>query len=205
MGEQARKSPARLALVVVIIAAVAGGCVWTWMEYFSTYHFAVVTDGVLYRDGVRSKREFQTGWRKAQFRTVVSLVTADEQKQAEFIDEEAFCRANGIELIHIPVTLGGEPKAEDVEKFVSIVQDKSRWPVLVHCAQGILRTGMMVAGYQQKVLGYNKQQAMNAILDFGKGQERREAVGAFIEKWYDTQVIPAKTQATAAATTAGGS
>ena len=40
-------------------------------------------------------------------------------------------------------------------------------PVLLHCAQGVRRTAMFVAAYQESVLGYDKQRAKDAIISFG--------------------------------------
>ena len=204
MSEAGRKSSGRMWAGIGLAVLLAAGAVWTWMTFVQTYHYAVVTDGVLYRSGIRSERELKTSRRKSNFKTVVSLVTDEERKLEEFKDEEEFCRDHGIEVIHVPVNIGCEPKIADVDRFLAVVRDKSKWPVLVHCAQGVQRTGMMVAAYQQRVLGYNKQQAMDAILGFNKGEERAAAVRAFIEKWYASCDAGATPQATAAATSAAG-
>jgi len=170
------------AVVVVALLLLIGSGVW-WTS-FRTYRFAVVEEGKLYRDGVRSRRELETAYRKAQFRTVVNLVSQEEAARPEFQDEAAMCREKGIELVRIAVKEGAQPTDEDVEKFLSVAKDASRWPLLVHCAQGIQRTGMMVAAYQQRVLGYDKQRTLDAVLGFGKGVERTDAVKAFIERRY---------------------
>ena len=184
MAEAKAASSRRGWLAIALVALIALSGVWVWWSYFGTYHFATVQDGVLYRDGVRSQRELATAYRKAHFKTVVSLVSDAEQSRPEFQDEVALCREYGIDHIRIPIKEGGEPTAQDIDRFLVIMRDKSRWPVLVHCAQGIQRTGMMVAAYQKEALGYDKQKSMDSIVEFGKGPERAQAVRAFIEKHY---------------------
>ena len=141
---------------------------WVWLERFATYHFAAVTPGVLYRDGNRSLREFTTACRKAGARTVVMLNDDQELQKEPFKTEVEFCRRSGIELVRIPVTLGCRPSSEDVRRFLEVASDKARQPVLVHCAQGVRRTGMMVAAYQESVLGYDDAKAKEAILPWGR-------------------------------------
>ena len=139
-----------------------------WRERFATYHFAEVRPGVLYRDGNRNMREFATACRNGRIRTVVMLNDDQELIQPPFANETAFCQSQGIQLIRIPVTLGGWPSSADVRRFLQIVEDPNNHPVLVHCAQGVRRTGMMVAAYEKSVLGYTDQQTSDAILRFGR-------------------------------------
>jgi hypothetical protein len=61
-------------LVVAILAAVGWWIFWAW---FDTYHLAVVKEGALYRDGVRTIHQFDLAVRKTHVKTVVSLVDED--------------------------------------------------------------------------------------------------------------------------------
>ena len=58
--------------------------------------------------------------------------------------------------------LGRLADGDQLQRFLSIVQDPTKQPVLVHCAQGVRRTGMMVAAYQRSVLNYSADQAKPA-------------------------------------------
>src|SRR5205085_12568277 len=102
--------------------------------------------------------------RKVQPRTVVRLMDESEQAAGPFAAEAAICRQRGIEVVAIPVKLGGWPTSQQVKRFVEIASDKSRQPVLVHCAQGVRRTGMLVAAYQRAVLGWDAQRTKQAML-----------------------------------------
>jgi len=61
------------------------------------------------------------------------------------------------------------PNDADVLKFLQIVTTKSQQPVLVHCAQGSDRTGMMVAIYRVVVQGWSKDDALKEMIDGGYG------------------------------------
>lgn len=171
-------------LWVVALLALASGGAWGWANYLQTYHFAAVADGVLYRDGNRGMREFETAVRKSGARTVVSLI--DDQEMADsgkpqFREEAEFCQRQGINLVRVPVKLGGWPDSADVRKFLETVQDKSRQPVLVHCAQGVRRTGMMVAAFEETVLGWDRDKAKAATMTFGHSERTAKDVVRFID------------------------
>ena len=169
-----------LAAVALAVAACLGGFAWFT---FDTYHYAVVEPGVLYRDGLRSEREFRNALRRSGARTVVSLLDADEAAREPWSAEERWCREAGVELVRIPVTRGARPDADQVAKFFDVVKEKSQGAVLVHCAQGVRRTGMMVAAYDQSVRGLDDRAARDAILAFGKtGNTYRDLV-QFIEDY----------------------
>ena len=179
-----RRIGARVALVLLIALAATGAYVWHC--YIATYHLATVDAGALYRDGNQSPCQFQTAVRKVKPRTVVSLVDDNEvadPKKPQFEHEREFLDAKGIRLERIPVRLGGWPKKADVDRFLQIVNNPDNQPVLVHCAQGVRRTGMMVAAYQEAVLGYDDEQAEQAILTFGHSERSIGDVRTFIQRY----------------------
>jgi hypothetical protein len=61
------------------------------------------------------------------------------------------------------------PVDEDVITFLRVVTDKASQPVLVHCAQGSDRTGMMVAIYRIVVQGWSKDDALKEMVEGGYG------------------------------------
>ena len=172
-------------IILIALILIAAGW-WTFWTFFDTYHLATVKDGVLYRDGVRTLHEFNLAARKTHVKTVVSLVDDQEITQSPFTDELAYCKAHGIDVVRLPVPLGGWPRGEQISRFLAIADDPARQPVLVHCAQGVRRTGMMVAAYQLSVLKLDKDQAVAAIKGFGHSDRTIGDVKRFIEV-YDPQ------------------
>jgi protein tyrosine phosphatase (PTP) superfamily phosphohydrolase (DUF442 family) len=169
-------------LNIILLIAAAGAVVFAiWWAFFDTYHFAVVQPGVLYRDGVRDMRVFAAMNRRVKLKTIVSLVDDEEFAKEPFLSEEAWCRSHGVRIIHIPVTLGGWPDTGQVRQFLEAVKNPANQPVLVHCAQGVRRTGMMVAAYQESVLGFTADHAKSAMLTFGHSQRTVGDVKRFID------------------------
>ncbi|MCC6422734.1 MAG: tyrosine-protein phosphatase [Phycisphaerales bacterium] len=191
---KSKKGVSLMAVIAIGLAVLFGAGVY--FEFFDVYRLETVKKGVLYRDGMRNTREFGTAIREVKPKTVVNLVTEAEfinPDKGDFQGEAKLLEREGIELVRIPIKTGGPPTEADIEKFLSIVKDPARQPVLVHCAQGIVRTGMMVAAFQKDVLGYDKQQALEAVNIFGKGWQRGARVKWFIERYYDEGKAPVTT------------
>jgi protein tyrosine/serine phosphatase len=172
-----------LGLIILAVAILIWGGWWTYRIFFDSYHLAVVSNGVLYRDGVRSISQFKLASQKTHLKTVVCLVDDNEIAREPFTDEMAYCKANGIEVVRIAIPLGGWPEAGQIQRFLAIVQNPAQQPVLVHCAQGVRRTGMMIAAYQMSVLKFDKSKAEDAILAFGHSDRTVGDVRRFIETY----------------------
>lgn len=173
-----RKNATWIGSVLGLVVACSGG--YWWMR-LNTYHLATVQAGVLYRDGVSSMRKFKTAMRMTHARTIVRLIDDKEASEEPFTDEAQWCKQEGIAVKQINISPGGSPTEADVERFLAIVQDPANQPVLVHCHQGVNRTGMMVAAYQMSVMGYSRKKAVEAILRFGHSSRSYQDVLRFID------------------------
>lgn len=152
----------------------------------SLYHLATVQPGVLYRDGNRSSAEFKRAIGRTGVKTVVCLVTDQEVADPglpQFKEEFDFLKQKGIRLERIPIRAGGWPTTDDLHRFLAIVDQPENRPVLVHCAQGVHRTGMMAAAFQESRLGYDKQRAKAEIITFGHSESTIESVRRFIDAY----------------------
>jgi protein tyrosine/serine phosphatase len=61
------------------------------------------------------------------------------------------------------------PEEEDTVRFLQIVTNPKRTPVLVHCQHGADRTGTMCALYRIAVQGWSKQEAIAEMMQGGFG------------------------------------
>jgi len=61
------------------------------------------------------------------------------------------------------------PEEEEVVRFLRIVTDPKRVPVLVHCQHGADRTGTMCALYRIVVQGWSKEEALREMQEGGFG------------------------------------
>jgi protein tyrosine phosphatase (PTP) superfamily phosphohydrolase (DUF442 family) len=173
-------------LVLAGLMLLLGSGALVWQRYYSTYHLATVQPGALYRDGARSVDELQRAVEKVHAKTVVCLVDDKEladPAKPQFAAEMAWLKQQGIRAERIPVKLGGWPITSDVQRFLEVAGDKANQPVLVHCAQGVRRTAMMVAAYQESLLGYDRQKAKDAILTFGHSDRTVNDIHKFIDEY----------------------
>jgi protein tyrosine phosphatase (PTP) superfamily phosphohydrolase (DUF442 family) len=176
-----RRGVGRLLIVLIVVAIAAGALIW-W-QWFQTYHLVVVDPGKLYRDGNRSVREFRNALRKTNPKTIIAIVDEKEYHEPEITEAREIAKARGIEYHWIPIRAGAYPTAEDVRKFLAIAADPSKQPVFYHDDEGIRRAGMMMAAYQESVMGYDDARAKAAIRAFGHSDRTIGDVQAFIDAY----------------------
>lgn len=183
-----------IAFAIFMLVMVGGTFGVFYYNVIETYHFAPVDVGILYRCGNRNLRELKHAIALTQAQTVVSLIDDNElidPAKPQFKEEVDYCNARQ-QFIRIPVKLGGWPSSEDIQSFLKIVGESKNRPVLVHCAQGVRRTGMFVAAYQESVLKMTPQQAKDAIIAFGHKESDTDDIRRFIDA-YDPEkqtVVP---------------
>ncbi len=138
--------------------------------FFQTYHFAVVQEGVLYRDGVQNIRVFRNTYSRHPFKSVINLQSDGDLASkygAQEAAEKAFCEAHGIAYFRIPMKEETPPDAAQVARLLELVGNPKNQPVFMHDSQGVIREGMMVAVWQMEEMDYTPQQALDAMLGFG--------------------------------------
>jgi tyrosine-protein phosphatase SIW14 len=150
------------------------------------YHFATVQDGVLYRSGNNSLHRLKIALDEGHIHTIVALIDDKEfadPGKPQFAEEKAYADSHGIKYVRVPVRLGGWPSSEEIRQFLHVAADPANQPVLVHCAQGVRRTGMFVAAFQESQLGWTPKQTKAAIQPFGHGPETVDNIATFIDRY----------------------
>lgn len=166
-------------VLLLIGLAVAVGMIVFW--YTRTYHFREIDPGKLYRDGLRNGTEFSNACRKGRIRCVISLVSDQEYTSERFAPVITAARAKQIQTQRVPIALGGWPTSENVRQFLALATDPANQPAIVHCREGVRRTGMMVSAYRISVLGMSKQQAKAAVETFGHSRRAVNDIERFID------------------------
>jgi protein-tyrosine phosphatase len=88
-------------------------------------------------------------WRRAGVDVIVSLLTPEETDDLGIADEEAACRANGVDFLSFPIPDRGVPASRSAaldllhQLNAALADGKT---VAVHCRQGIGRSALMAAG-----------------------------------------------------------
>ncbi len=158
----------RYALAVVVCAfaaslvpaARAASPPWVEAETFDVDgidRFARIDDG-LYRGASPSDAGLEL-LARAHVRTLVCL-----RSQVPYREK---AEALGFRIVHIPIPLVGEPREDEVLRFLDVTTDPGARPVFFHCRVGEDRTGAMAAMYRMQVQGWPMEAARAEMERFG--------------------------------------
>lgn len=155
-------------------------------RYDGLTHFHVVAPGVLMRCGQPRVRDLAWIRREHGLRTVVVARggTRHPLRGRWFRKERAYCRREGIQLEHMPFSDEAMPPMAVFARFLEIVLEPARRPVLVHCEQGFHRTGVLCALYRVRACGWTLEAALEEMnqLGFEFGREKRQPLLAALRR-----------------------
>ncbi len=109
--------------------------------------------------------------------------------------EPALVRAAGMRFYRIEMTTHDAPTADQIAKFLAIVNDPANQPVYVHCQGGRHRTGVMTAVYRMTDDHWTADRAFAEMKQFKFGAD-------FLHPEFKQFVYGYRVPATALATTA---
>jgi len=75
------------------------------------------------------------------------------------LKEEEEARSRGLRYFNVPFKRAGRPREADIELVLSIINTPENQPVFVHCAQGVDRTGTVIAVYRIAHDGWTSEEA----------------------------------------------
>jgi len=106
-----------------------------------------------------------SAWSRDGFHTIVSLLTSDEERELSLESESSAARAHGMGFVSVPIPDRQVPSP--ASKIHSSLQELDRTlasgkNVLVHCRQGIGRSGLFVASLLIN-RGWSSQAAMKEL------------------------------------------
>jgi protein tyrosine/serine phosphatase len=116
-------------------------------------NFHQVNDWI-YRGGQPTPQGFRS-LAKLGVKTIIDLRSSSEQADTEKKQVDAL----GMFYVHVPLHGYLSPKPADLDRAFSVLDDRSQWPVFVHCREGKDRTGMIIACYRISHEGWTNQRA----------------------------------------------
>jgi protein tyrosine/serine phosphatase len=88
----------------------------------------------------------------------------------------------GVNFIYQPMTADTLGDEKVWVKLLAITQDPASRPVLVHCAQGELRTGFFCALYRQIIDGWSWEKAIAEMERFGYDLKSHQTAVALLKQ-----------------------
>ena len=99
-------------------------------------------------------------------KTVINLTSFDALPE-----EPGLVKAAGMKYVTMPMTTRVAPTPEELETFLSIVNDPANQPVFVHCVGGKHRTGVMTAVYRMTRESWTPDRAFQEMKQFKFGAD----------------------------------
>jgi protein tyrosine/serine phosphatase len=147
-------------------------------RYDGLRHFAVVAPGVLLRCGQPRVRDLESIRAAHGLSTIVCARggTRHPLRGRWFRKQRRWCERVGVQLEHMPFSDKSTPPADVFDRFIALVRDPQRRPVLVHCEQGFHRTGVLVAAYRVALADWTLDAALEEMrrggFEFDKPKRR---------------------------------
>ncbi|WP_281232160.1 dual specificity protein phosphatase family protein [Flavobacterium gelatinilyticum] len=169
-----KKNKKRIGLV--LIALVLAGVGKYVYDMHINHNFETITEGKVYKSGVIPPDEIEDYVKKYHIKSIVDLrfpgtqdlVNNPEVPEELMAEKEAVAKIKGVNYFNN----GSDqiPTQKDLDAFFKIMDDKSNYPVLIHCYHGIGRAQMYSALYRIEYEGFTNEEARNktrAIIKFG--------------------------------------
>ena len=138
---------------------------WFRAPYDGLRHHGAVEEGILYRSGQPRPEELRELIQRDKLKTVVALrgsrdpADPDAWEQAE----RRACEEQNVDFVTLPCNHKNPPTAEQFQRFLDLMREKQRHPVLIHCRIGQQRTGMFCALYRVHFQGMAPEEALREM------------------------------------------
>lgn len=137
------------------------------------YHFRAVDKGKLYRCGKLSRAALWLVCKHYNIKTVINLMRQDELGRQWYDAQKSFCEQAGIGYFCVPFSAPPPCETDEnehagqIRQLLDIMDERANHPILIHCKQGVLRTGLAVAIYQKHYLRMDNKTILAKMPNFG--------------------------------------
>jgi protein tyrosine/serine phosphatase len=140
----------------------AGGAYYYFIQV-ALPNFHTTRKGVLYRSG----QPRGLGLEFVKLYGIRTLINLREPDRKGIPEEKAFAAENGLQFYNFSIGSSAAEIDETVKRFLSIVADKSNWPILVHCSRGKERSGVLSAIYRIEYDRWSNDDALEETYRLG--------------------------------------
>ncbi|QOY55221.1 dual specificity protein phosphatase family protein [Candidatus Sulfurimonas marisnigri] len=141
----------------IAIVALIALSYYLWDVYVN-YKFRTISENKVYKSGLIKPSKIESFLIDNKINTVINLLDPGVQDslnpaQQKHIDaeDEAITevnRKNNLKIKHVNIPSGQVPTKKTLTKFFEILDDKSNYPVLIHCYHGVGRAKIYSAIYR---------------------------------------------------------
>ncbi len=172
----------RLVIVVVIVAGVIYGIKKTRYQFIAR-NFGVVETGEIYRSGRLTPRMFRKVIGENNIKTVLDL-GAYQPGSPEDLREQQLAEELGAERYRFYLDGDGTGNPNYYVQALRLMSDPEAQPILIHCAAGAQRTGVLVLLYRHVVQGQDLARAYPESFQYKHKPDEWELL-TYVAQWND--------------------
>jgi protein tyrosine phosphatase (PTP) superfamily phosphohydrolase (DUF442 family) len=176
---------AKLRQGIIAFIFVAGLTVWSFVWFRATYthskRLREVVPNRFYRSGQLTVAGFTEAVARLGIRTIINVQedVPDPEVWQSWLDrstikESELCKKLGVQYVWLTPDLVSpveeHPRPRVIDEFLSIMDDSSTYPVLIHCKAGLHRTGVLTAIYRMQYQGWTPATAYKELKANGFGE-----------------------------------
>jgi protein tyrosine phosphatase (PTP) superfamily phosphohydrolase (DUF442 family) len=186
--------------VLVTLVAIGPPYAFFRYQYIHAKRFREVTPGRFYRSGQMTASGLREIVEQHGIKTVINLqheepdpFLPDRWLGAGKVRESELCAQLGVKYLLltpdvIPPGLAPDAIPPVVEQFLSILDDQSNYPVLIHCKAGLHRTGRLTAIYRMEYMGWSQGEALREMRANGYGYFMTSTADEFVIQFIQNYV-----------------
>lgn len=180
----------RFFFIFIACALLSGGCFSSKNnevivlndQDFTQDNFHVVREEKLYRSGQIPAARLTAYLKKFNIKTIINLRNAAEKIVCCRGEEAAAQRAN-CKVLYAPMSAGSASTREEILELLAQF-DNAESPILIHCSQGINRTGEACALWLMDKEQVSNDEALKQFApEFGYVYKKRPEKYLFIKAW----------------------
>lgn len=143
-----------LAVLLLIILSIGAYDYWNMNV---NYNFGVVTQDKVYKSAAINPEKLPQVLKENNIKTVIDLRNEKSKRFHQWEEKAVIDKIDGVNYINIQSRQ--VPDKKTLEKFYEVMDDKSNYPVLIHCYHGLGRTMLYVALYRIEYEGMDNEVA----------------------------------------------
>ena len=145
-------------------------------------NFHTVQEGRLYRSGQIPRARIAAYLQEYGIKTIINLRSPAENAVCCW-GEKGAAKSCHASVVHVPMSAGKMSTPQEINELLAAF-DKAQEPLLIHCSQGINRTGEACALWLLEKCGATNAQALEMFdAKYGYNKKSRPEKYQLIESW----------------------
>jgi len=153
-----------------------------------SYNFGEVEKGKIYRAKQMDAEALEKFVAKHQIKTIITLHGNPPASEVEVIEN------NHLKLLAYPLSANREPKEETIKEILDHLKNEENHPILIHCAGGADRTGLIIALKRIEQDGWDMEKAKKEMLFYWHIPKLHPAMFRCLERRWKEKVGPPKSE-----------